>query len=161
MRQLLVLRVSDCSTTSCAFNFQWDALHCKCISISIYQLISGLSLSVSLAFSRFFLHFPGTVLIIFSIHPVAVPSGLCLIGSQIIGEFTDHIISHSLGLTPRSLHEPSKEQIIAVFSAASWFPQNSMFFLDMTSGLRAFSQRLLSMKILPSWRYGFILGSRE
>ena len=28
-----------------------------------------------------------------------------------------------------------------------------MFFLDMTSGLRAFSQRLLSMKILPSWRY--------
>lgn len=45
----------------------------------ICQLISGLLLSVNLAFSRFFLHFPGTVPIIFSIHPVAVPSGLCLI----------------------------------------------------------------------------------
>ena len=45
-------------------------------------------------------------------------------------------------MTPRSLHEPSKEQIIAVFSAVSWFPQNSMFFLAMASDLRTFSQRL-------------------
>ena len=80
MRQLLVFKGEATAQLHLVHSiFQWDALHCKCISISIYQLISGLSLSVSLAFSRFFLHFPGTVLIIFSIHPVAVPSGLCLI----------------------------------------------------------------------------------
>lgn len=49
------------------------------VNLETGQLISGLLLSVNLAFSRFFLHFPGTVPIIFSIHPVAVPSGLCLI----------------------------------------------------------------------------------
>ena len=35
------------------------------------------------------------------------------------GLTVDGVVGQTLGLTPRSLHEPSKEQIIAVFAAAS------------------------------------------
>lgn len=72
--------------------------------------------------SRFFLHFPGTVPIISSIHPAAAPSGLYLIWEPDNKEVY-------LSLTSRSLHELSKEQVIAVFSAALRFPQSACSFL--------------------------------
>ena len=89
----------------------------------------------------FFLHFSETVPIIF---PYVWQLSFWVsvwFGSQIIRESTDHIIQPLFGGAPRSLHEPSKEQIIAAFSAASWFPQNSMFFLDMTNVTRCYSSR--------------------
>lgn len=65
---------------------------------SYTNLSQGLFLSGSLAFSRLFLHFSGTVLIIFSIHPVVVPSDLCLIWEPIIRKFAYYIIQPLSGV---------------------------------------------------------------
>ena len=41
-----------------------------------------------------------------------------------------------------ALHDDKSEQIMTVFCAASWFPQNKKFFLDKAIGRIAFSARL-------------------
>ncbi|KDS10594.1 hypothetical protein M089_4928 [Bacteroides ovatus str. 3725 D9 iii] len=53
-----------------------------------------------------------------------------------------------------ALHDAKSEQIMAVFCAASWFPQNKKFFLDKAIGRIAFSailSELLDNLVYPNF----------